>query len=522
MIDHDLSRRPGRHSEWQSLAAAVIASTDPEENYWLESKSRLDWSTAHGVGTLGKAVLALANRDPQRASATLEGRGVVIVTEVAQLDNADLENKLTVFIGGTDGPRWWPHWVSVDEKPILVIEVDAPQGGDPPYTLRQKFGDYRASQVFVRETGKTVLATQVDTERLARRMLAKDTADTLDVVLGVTLETPLSTYYWEEAEVESFLTGEEARLMASLARVEAERAKESAAKAAREKAAREEEAEAEAATEAARKPFRGTDAASRYTLGLSASDHFARETSRAAEGLARAESLASGFAEVTKLLEDRARIMTSGLTETHKEDRSPENFKGEVARYVTGARAAIPDALRTIAKRTAPFPTFWLTNLAARNYTAVEVTIWVEGEATAEDEDYEDEVKIGTMLPSCPRSYGPWTSQTALGNLFANQGYNNFSSVIPQMNYSPPSAGRREIQNGGSFRTRFDPVDLRPGDEKIEVESGLVILVPRSRVEPVIVKWEATASNVDAIQRGEFVLPFDAEPIDVLAVGLGK
>lgn len=503
MIDHDLSRRPGRHSEWQALAAAVIASLDPEENYWLESKSRLDWLKPHGVGTLGRAVLAFANRDPQRASATLEGRAVVIVTEVEQLDNADLENKLSAYIGGSDGPRWQPHWVSVDDRPVLVVEVDAPQIGDPPYALRQKFDDYRASQVFVREIGKTVLATQADTERLARRMLAKDTADTLDVALGFTLDQPLSTYFWDDDAVESFIAGEESHLMASLAEVEAVRARAAAAKAAREK-----ETTAEPAREAAHSPLGSSELSAPYNLG--------------AKLAADRESASVGLAALSKALQGQSAVLVGGLTETHEEDRSPEAFKAEVARYVTGARASMTDALATIAKRAVPIPTFWLSNLAARNYTSVEVTIWVDGDAKAEDDDYEDEVSIRRMLPSRPRKYGPWTSQTALGNLFANQGYSNFTPTLPRMDYGIASPGRREIQNGGSFRARFDPIDLRPGDTQIEVESDLVVLIPRDRVEPVVVRWEATASNVDAIQRGEFELPFSGEPIDVLAAGLAK
>lgn len=496
MIDYDLSRRPGRPSEWLALAAAVLASTEPEENYWLEEKSRLDWEKPHGTGTLAKAILALANRDPQRASTVLEGRGVVIVTEIEPLDNADLENKLAAYVGGSDGPRWEPHWVRVDDKPVLVIEVDAPQGGDPPYTLRQKFDDYRATQVFVRETGKTVLASQADTVRLARRLLATETADTLDVVLGFTTEKPMSTYFWDDTAVEAFIAGDESRLLKSLADIETERARAAAAKAAEEKAAVDAAAAASLSSRSAPSAM--------YNLGSRSRGEF---------------DPTGGFAAMSDAIERQARLLTGGLTETHKEDRTPEAFTAEVARYAKGAREAMPEALATIARRVVPLPTFWLTNLAERNYTAVEVTIRVAGEAEAESRDWEEEVRLRTMLPKLPRKYGPWKSTTALGGIFASQGFGNYAPVLPPMDYGVASASRREIQNGGSFRARFDPINLRPGDREMEVESDLVILVPRDRVEPVVVRWEATASNVDAIARGEFVLPFDGEPIDVLEAG---
>jgi hypothetical protein len=496
MIDYDLSRHPGRPSEWAALVAAIHASTESEENYWLELKSTLDWSKPHGVGTLARAIIGLANRDPERAAPFLGGSGVVIVGlgpgevfPIEVLDNADLDNKLSSYLG-EDGPRWRPEWIKVAGQTVLLVEVDAPRNGDPQYTLRASFGQYGISQTFVREIGKTVLASEADVRRLARRYLATDDPESLDVTLGVSLDEPLSTYFWEDDAIETFLAGEEARLLKSLADVEAERAREAAAKAAEEKAARE---------AAAARPI----------------DYFSTR-----ESLMRDAYLSSGLPEFSKRLEAQSRIFAGGLTETHEEDRTPEAFKVEVARYIKGVRAAMPEALWTVTKRIVPMPTFWLTNLAQRNYTAVEVTIWVEGEAKAESNEYDDEVKIRPMLPTRPRKYGPWTSATALGSLLASQGLSNYSSVMPPLNYGPPSAGRREIQNGGSFRARFDPINLRPGDVEVEVESDLVILVPRDRVEPVVVRWEATASNVDATARGDFVLPFEGEPIDVLKAGL--
>lgn len=223
MIDFDLSRRPVRPSDWAALAGAVLSSADPDEYYWLEVKTELSWSTPHGLGTLARAILGMSNRDPVRAGTFLEGTGIVLVAPstrtdfpVAVIDSADLENKLSTFLGRADGPRWQPHWVKANEDSVLIVEVDSPRNGDPGYTLRQKFDDYRASQTFVRIGTKTVIADQTEMDRLARRLTAPDVEESLAIEVGVAPDIPLSRYYWEEADTEAFLAHEEAQFLFSL------------------------------------------------------------------------------------------------------------------------------------------------------------------------------------------------------------------------------------------------------------------------------------------------------------------
>lgn len=473
MIDYDLNRRPGRPDEWQALVEAVCASPEPEENYWLELKSPLDWSTGHGVGTLARAILGLANRDRDRAAATLGGYGVVIVglakpaevQAVEVLDSADLSNKLGAYLG-KDGPRWRPEWMKVDGKSVLLVVVEPPQNGDPIYTLRATFDNYKISQTFVREIGKTEPASEDDMKRLGRRLTASESKDVLDVTVTYLPEIPLSTYHWEESAIEAFLDAERARLMKSLA-------EEQAAKEARE---------AKAAAD-----LTGLlDGAGARGL---------------AEVLGQPGFLGAPFMEHEK-----------------QESRSPGAFTAQVSVYVDDLRAALPDALKTIAGAVVPVPVFVIDNNSNRNYTEIDVTIRVEGEAFAADADEDREVpKFRDLLPKRPRKYGPYKVRP---NLELDLGRYPDTSFLTHRAPGGAAYSRREIRNGGSFEFDFETVDLRPGRTGLVLASDLAVVIPRHRVEPVVVSWHATASNVDAEAFGEFVLPFEDHSIDVLAYAL--
>ena len=461
MIDFDLSHRPGRPSEWANLAAAVWASKEPEESYWLELKSELAWGSSHGVGTLARAILGMANRDPVRASSVLEGRGIVIVGlspgkvhPVEVLDAADLDNKLTAYLGA-DGPRWEPHWVKVDGESVLVIEVDAPRNGDPGYILRKAFSDYRASQMFVRDSAKTNPASQADIVRLSRRLVATDAPETLAVEVGFSLPLPLSKMRKNETAIDTFLKQEERELLESLD-----------------------------AFQASQGPF---------TFPL------------------------SGAGAVLSARNSAGRSFSFGV-EQHEEDRTPEEFRAEVSSYLEEARKSMIIALWRIAKILLPRPTFWVSNLSEKNFKEVQITINVAGKASAEDADDDRTPSVRESLPARPRPFGPYSKANEGLAALMRSNY-NFSYAAPHV-ASTWVPTRRDIRNGGSFEVDLDGIDLRPGDREVEVESDLVVMIPDGRDEPVIVHWRATASNVDAIAEGEFELPFDGGSFDLLSAGL--
>lgn len=459
LIDFDLSKRPVRPSAWEALAVAVHDSSEPEENYWLEMKSQLDWNDDRGLGALARAILGMANRDRDRAAPFLEGTGIVIVGlepgrvhPIEAIDPADLDNKLTPFLGD-DGPRWQPHWVKVTGERVLVVEIEAPRNGDPEYTLRKKFGDYRVSQTFVREMGKTELASPADIQRLARRYTRTDTKDSLTVKVGYSLDVPLCKIFSDEPDIEGFLHAEEERHLASL------------------------------------NPTPSTPQVS------------------PAGGSGGMQSALAAFATLDSF--------TRG--ERVEEKRTKDEFRAEVAAYIKLARSILEDALLEVAKMAVPVPRFWLSNLSDRNFKAVEVTIRVDGLARAEQAS-SSKTTLSEMLPKPPRKFGPYYSPHRFAGLVdaANRYTPAPMMVVPNI----PS--RRDIRNGGSFEVDFRRADLRPREVEVPIESSLVVLVPLRRTEPVMVHWQATASNVDAVAEGEFELPFDGEPIDLLRARMPK
>ncbi|MCU1471018.1 MAG: hypothetical protein JWQ39_2167 [Glaciihabitans sp.] len=475
LIDFDLSRRPVRPSEWDALATAVHQSKTPAESYWLETKSPLDWSTSHGLGLLARAILSMANRDTALAEDFLEGCGVVIVglgpatgeiSAVDVLDPTDLENKLNTYLG-KDGPRWNPHWITVENIQLLAVEVDAPRRGDPGYTLRTKFDDYRASQVFVRVGSKTEVATQSDTERLARRLTALETKESLDVEVGVTIDEPLSRIYREESDVEAYYAREERDLLASLP-VE-------------------------------KKPVVLKDF--NEVSGAKAGAMAALTANEAA----KAQSIVSAF----------AKIDLSGIINQRNETRTEDMYRAEVAVYVAEMRQAMSAALFKVAINVVPLPTFWLSNLTERNFKSVAVTIRVDGKAQAQNAATDRDIYIPNSMPKRPRKFGPHTVDPLPFHGLSNMYLQPALPYMPNLN-----RGRRDIRNGGSFEVDLDTVDLRPGEQKVAIESDLAILIPKDRVDPVLVHWRATASNVDAVAQGEFELRFDGNPIDTFAVGM--
>jgi hypothetical protein len=466
VIDFDLSHRPVRPSEWKGLAQAVHESTTPEESYWLETKGPLNWSSDEHLGKLAKAILGMANRDPENAGTSLDGCAAVIVGlgpapgqigSVEVIDAADLENKLAAFLG-SDGPRWQPHWVPMDDAKLLVVEVDAPRKGDPGYTLRKRFGDYRVSQMFVRHGAKTLLASQADVDRLARRFAAVDSKETLDVLVGYTLDEPLSRIWMDQKAVDAFVHAKEGELLSSL-------------------------------------------------------DSFVNKVvlKDAPEG---SEASPGG---IQAMLGKMGQIGGfNGLLDLRPEDRTPEEFRAEVVAYVAKLRDRMSPALWHLAKKVVPLPRFWISNLSNRNFKEVDVTLSVEGRATAFDVENRNRGEFEKLLPTPPRKFGPYTVASNLLSAMVNVPHYFPTPIVPLNT----TWSRREINNGGSFTLKLDRINLRPDQHEVDLESETVIFIPLDRTEDVVVHWHATASNVDAVAEGDFVLPFDGAPIELLAEAL--
>jgi hypothetical protein len=475
-----VTRRPVRISDWAALLDAVFRADANDEQTWLEWKSTLDLRSKEQMATIvAKAIIAMANRDPDRAATTVGGIGILLigmepgaVHSVAQVDNADLDKLVSPYVGA-DGPVWQPHWTQYDDRQVLIIEVTPPRWGDPIHAFRKEFQPTRdpAAQaagrgrtvqpitngaIFVRKLAQSVPADHMEITRLANRRASGAQDQGIEVSVTIDSPYPLSRYRWSEDEFARFLAAEAEDLMGPL---EAGRSRRSA-----------------------HRP--GTDFLAKVAAMGGVSPNV------------RAGLTAAHLA---------------GLVETIPEQRSEAEYEVSVRDHLDAIRAAWPEAMRAAAAYFVRPPTFILVNQSTRNYQEVLVRLHVAGDADARE--YESDTSgldLWKLLPRGPRKWGP--RRRELGSIEVPRWY---TQPIPA--YGGSTAPSITVERGGSFTVNFLPVNLRPQQRHVLADDWSV-LIPASRTEPVTATWTATATNADGPPaEGTFVLRFDGDEINILA-----
>ncbi|GAA0430283.1 AlbA family DNA-binding domain-containing protein [Leifsonia naganoensis] len=223
MIDFDVSRLPTRVAEWSELLAAIFEATPNDEAYWVEWKSTYSWENRAHLGAVARAIIAMANRDPDEAATHLGGNAIVVVGlepgvahGVNAIDSTVLENKLDAFTGGREGPRWIPHWLRFRELVVLVIQVMPPRRGQPPFVLTSSVDKLRVGQVFTRVGSKSEPATPADLRRLAARFLPADPEPILPIRIRAVGVDRYPTYWWDKEGIEAFIESERRSMLESL------------------------------------------------------------------------------------------------------------------------------------------------------------------------------------------------------------------------------------------------------------------------------------------------------------------
>lgn len=146
VLDMDTTRKPQRIGDWAAVLDAVFRADGSDEQTWLEWKSTLDLRSREQMATVvAKAIIAMANRDPDQAAATVGGVGILLiglepgaVHGIEPVDNADLDQLISPYVGA-DGPVWTPHWTQYRGRQVLIIEIAAPRWGDPIYCFHKEF-----------------------------------------------------------------------------------------------------------------------------------------------------------------------------------------------------------------------------------------------------------------------------------------------------------------------------------------------------------------------------------------------
>jgi len=226
-IDIEPSRAFVRASDREKLVRAVLGASGEDESEWLEWKSTLDLGSAHGQFTVSKAVIGMANRDPQVAARFADGHGYLLVgVEPGSLSGVDsveshvLEQALVKYLGDR-GPEWTSYNVPVDGKNVLVVDVFPPRRGDRMYWLEKDYHGAKkgegahAGTVFVRRKSSTQRANSHEMHKLADRMVSATGKPKLNVDLAVA-SGALPVLAWTQDDVEEWLHQRERGLLASV------------------------------------------------------------------------------------------------------------------------------------------------------------------------------------------------------------------------------------------------------------------------------------------------------------------
>ncbi|WP_166871509.1 helix-turn-helix domain-containing protein [Salinibacterium sp. ZJ450] len=343
MIDFDVSELPQRPHEWAALVRAALAANQHDEYHWIEWKSALDLNDQQIVGqTLAKAIVAMANREPDIAGDYFGGAGVILIGlsdgtlhGVESVDHAQFEPRLTRFIG-EDGPRWTPHWIPIDGETVLAIAVGAPRQGDPIHSFRAAAGKITPGTIYVRKGSRSVPADHEDLQRLARRSLPKQVQQSLDIDVEVRYPEALPRVAPNPADLAKYLADERQKLL---------------------------------------EPLEAHLASLNTPLGFAA--------------IKGALNTSSGEQD----------LLVKHLT---AETRNPDRFRESVEEYLAEVANGWEAAMDAVAFVSLPAPEFVLINRSNRNYVDVRVQLHVAGQARAGD-GTEDPLDV---LPRPPKAWG--------------------------------------------------------------------------------------------------------------------
>ncbi|MFW3172575.1 hypothetical protein [Geodermatophilus sp. CPCC 206100] len=211
----DLARVPRGELAARALVDAVAAVDDRVERHFLEVKSAIDLKSKDGIAKVAKFILGAANRMPDDAARYFEGHAVMVlgvaagsVSGIEPVEALDIERGVRPFLS-VNGPRWDLQRVPIDsEREVLLILVDPPEWGQPPFPCHKDGQGLYSGQIIVRADGETRPATGEEVVRLLGRSRSVKPNVDLDVVVeGVAI-----AYICDERVLEDHIRHETERL----------------------------------------------------------------------------------------------------------------------------------------------------------------------------------------------------------------------------------------------------------------------------------------------------------------------
>ena len=177
------------------------------------------------------------------------------------------------------------------------------------------------------------------------------------------------------------------------------------------------------------------------------------------------------------------------------ENRSPDDYRREVASFVTELVPLLPSLAQAMAlENRAAGMQLILENGSEHNFADVRVQVVIEGNMWA----YRSAEDAQPRLPNAPRK---WGSRTVISM--------PTSPIIRTPNLYGP-----HIDNSGSSRIEFNDVDLRPSARE---ELCPIYLVCDAKLEgtTLTANWTATSSSASGVVRGEFPIEVSSRVISL-------
>lgn len=218
-MEIDLVRVPQGELAARALVEALARTDDRAERHFLEVKSFIDLTSKEGLAKVAKFILGAANRMPDVAARYFEGHAVMVLgvgagstPGIESVEALDIERRVRPYLS-VNGPRWDLQRVPVDEgREVLLILVDPPRMGQPPFPCFKDGPGLHNGQIIVRADGETRQATGEEVLQLHQRGMRERP----EVDLAVAVEGTAVAYSCDESVLEDHIERESARLIAAL------------------------------------------------------------------------------------------------------------------------------------------------------------------------------------------------------------------------------------------------------------------------------------------------------------------
>lgn len=450
------------------LVEAVVVGGDHDETDWVEWKSVLDLGDKPGCFHVARAVLGLANREPERAQVACGGLGYVIVGAepgqlhgLATVDQAKLSQLVEPYLGGAEGPAWTPCYVTVEGGEVLVVTVEAPKPGDRMHTLRREYDKYRNGTIFVRKHGRTLIADASDIDALQRRLMARPIGRGDNLAVRVTGDVPLSWFLatsvrqtvadWTEPRVADLLS-----------------------------AAREVERRREEKKRERRAPLAEVSGA----IGVAP---FTGQQHAWLAAMAQ-PSVLSGFTVIDRRTLDEFEAEVNEWRET----LSTAAMSGLWGRYVRAGHGVM---------------TVEVENRGNRFFSDLEIEIHFRDEHAKGSDEKPEWIEY----PPQPYEFGKTRARPEISGLLGAAAF--VPPVVPNVN----RIRRRILVEEGSVKVRWHVGDLRQLAIKSSDEIYLLVL-ERPPDGVLYGTWKATVRDVDGVLTGSVEVPVAEAPVEIRTV----